>query len=112
VDQATLNQLRRGERELEVLKQDAHTPLSLEREVVILYAAVKGFTDEIGVGQLRPFEEGLYAFMDQEHPEVLARIRDSRDLSVEIEARLEGALTAFVASFRAAHPVAEEEGRL
>jgi F-type H+-transporting ATPase subunit alpha len=110
VDQATLDQLRRGERELEILKQDAHAPLPLEREVVILYAAVRGFADRVAVGQLRLFEEELYSFMEREHLEVLAGIRDSRELSAEIEAGLERALAAFVASFLAAHPVPGEEG--
>jgi F-type H+-transporting ATPase subunit alpha len=108
VDQATLNQLRRGERELEILKQDAHAPLPLEREVVILYAAVRGFADPIAVGQLRLFEEELHSFMDREHAEVLAGIRDTRDLSAEVEAGLERALQAFVAAFLLAHPAAAE----
>ena len=103
VDQATLAQLRRGERELEVLKQEAHVPLSLEHEVVLLYAAVRGHADEIAVDQLRLFEERLYEVMDREHPEILATIRDSHDLSADTEARLDEALTAFCDAFLAEH---------
>ena len=110
VDQATLAQLRRGERELEVLKQDAHTPLSLEREVVLLYAAVRGYTDEIAVDQLRRFEERLYDVMDRQHPDVLAAIRDTRDLSADTEARLDQALTAFRDAFLAEHAAAQVAG--
>lgn len=95
VDEATLQQLKRGERELEVLKQDAHAPLPLEREIVILYAAVHGYTDDVSLDQLRRFEQQLYEVMDREHPEVLAAIRDTKDLSAETEARLEEALTSF-----------------
>jgi len=102
VDPATLAQLRRGERELEVLKQPAHTPLSLEREIVLLYAAVRGYTDEIAVDQLRRFEEELYAAMDARHADILAAIRDTHDLSPDTEARLDAALTAFRDAFVAA----------
>jgi F-type H+-transporting ATPase subunit alpha len=112
VDQATLDQLRRGERELEVLKQDAHAPLPLEREIVILYAAVRGFADKVAVGQLRLFEEELYAFMDREHPDVLAAIRDTQDLSAGLETALRRALDAFTAAFLAAHPSPSEASAL
>lgn len=109
VDEATLAQLRRGERELEVLKQDAHTPLSLEQEVVLLYAAVRGYTDPVAVDQLGRFEQQLYQVMDRQHSELLAVIRETGDLSAETEARLGAALTAFrdafVAEQHSAQPV-------
>jgi F-type H+-transporting ATPase subunit alpha len=110
VDPATLAQLRRGERELEVLKQDAHVPLSLEREVVLLYAAVRGHTDDIAVDQLRLFEERLYDVMDRQHPEILAAIRDTRDLSADTEALLDEALIAFRNAFLAEHAPARAPG--
>jgi F-type H+-transporting ATPase subunit alpha len=99
VDEATLKQLSRGERELELLKQDAHTPLPLEREIVILYAGVHGYADEIPVERLRLFEERLHDFMDREHPDLLALIRDTRDLSHDTEERLSGALAGFREEF-------------
>ena len=110
VDEATLKQLRRGERELELLKQDAHTPLSLEREIVILHAAVNGYADEIPVEQLRLFEERLHAFMDREHPDLLTAIRETRDLAGETEARLSGALATFQAAFVRETPAGPKAG--
>jgi F-type H+-transporting ATPase subunit alpha len=107
VDDATLMQLRRGERELEVLKQDAHVPLSLEREIVILYAAVQGHTDDIPLERLRTFEARLYDFLDRQHPEVLATIRDTADLSADTEARLTEALTSFRDAFIKEVPAVE-----
>ncbi len=95
VDEATLVQLKRGERELEVLKQDAHVPLSLEREIVILYAAVNGYTDDVPVDQIRLLEAQLYEFMEHQHPDVLATIRETRDLPAAAEERLRSALHAF-----------------
>jgi F-type H+-transporting ATPase subunit alpha len=102
VDEATLAQLRRGERELELLKQDAHAPLSLELEVVGLYAAVNGYADEVPVDQVRRFERELYAFMERERPDVLAAIRETRDLATDLERRLRDALGRFRHTFGAA----------
>ncbi len=101
VDEATLGQLKRGEREQEVLKQDAHVPLPLEREIVILYAAVNGYTDDVALERLRRYEELLYPFLEREHPEVLRAIRETRDLPQDAEARLRQALTAFRSVFDA-----------
>lgn len=95
VDQATLEQLRRGERELEVLKQAAHDTLPLEREIVLLYAAVNGYMDQVPLERARAFETGLYEHMDQQHPDVLKTIRETGDLPEATERRLAGALTAF-----------------
>ena len=99
VDQATLQQLRRGERELELLKQAAHDPLPLEKEIVILYAAVNGYADDIPLEQVRSFEEELHAFMDRSHPDVLGDIRDTRDLTGRIEERLRALLGEFHDAF-------------
>jgi F-type H+-transporting ATPase subunit alpha len=95
VDEATLAQLRRGERELEVLKQGAHEPLPLEREIVILYAAVNGYTDDVPVERIGRFEVELYDFMEAHHPEVMTAIRETGDLTAAIEERLGAALRDF-----------------
>ena len=95
VDEATLEQLRRGERELEVLKQDAHDILPLEREIVILYAAVNGFMDQVPLEQTRSFEARLHEYMDQHHPDVLKTIREIHDLPEDADKQLAGALRDF-----------------
>jgi F-type H+-transporting ATPase subunit alpha len=107
VDEATLAQLKRGERELEVLKQDAHVPLSLEREIVILYAAVNGYTDDVPVERIRLFEAQLYGFMERKHPDVLATIRETRDIPAAAEERLRSALHEFHDAFLSGLPGAE-----
>ncbi len=99
VDAATLQQLRRGERELALLKQDAHAPLPLEEEVVTLYAAVNGYADDVALEQVRSFEAELHAFMERNHPDVLAAIRESGDLAADVEARLGAALASFREAF-------------
>jgi len=99
VDQATLQQLRRGERELELLKQAAHEPLPLEHEVVILYAAVNGLADDIPLQEVRAFEEELRVFMEESHPDLLGDIRETRDLTPRCEERLRALLGEFHAAF-------------
>ena len=99
VDEATLRQLRRGERELAVLTQDAHAPLPLEREVVILFAAVNGYTDDVPVERLRAFEDQLHRYLAEHHPEVIAALKESRDLPAEAEGRLTKAIAEFRATF-------------
>jgi F-type H+-transporting ATPase subunit alpha len=95
VDEATLQQLKRGERELEVLKQDAHAPLPLEQEIVILYAAVNGYVDDVPLEQIRAYEQQLHDYMDRQHPDLLATLRESADLSHDAEERLQRALVGF-----------------
>ena len=99
VDDATLQQLKRGERELELLKQDMHSPLPLEHEIVVLYAVVNGYTDDLPVDRLRAYEARLLEFMEREQPDVIALIRSTRELSTETEGRLAAALAAFRAAF-------------
>ena len=99
VDQATLDQLKRGERERELLKQDPHHPLPLEKEIVTLYAAVNGYTDDIPVEQVRLFEEEFHKFMDLNYPDVLADIRDTKDLLRETEEKLKEAIMRFKDGF-------------
>ena len=101
-DEATLEQLTRGERERELLKQDQHAPLSLEQEVAVLYAAVNGFVDPVPLLELHRFEQEFLAFMEARHPSVLAEIRDSKDLSPATEDALSEAATRFVRDFLAA----------
>jgi F-type H+-transporting ATPase subunit alpha len=92
VDEATLAQLTRGERELELLKQSPHAPLPLEREVVLLAAAIQGYTDTIPVARLPAFEGWLFDTLERDHPDILKAIRETGDLSAETEHRLTGAL--------------------
>ncbi len=99
VDQTTLDQLRRGERGRELLKQDQHNPLPLEKEVVILYAAVHGYVDEIPLEQIKKFEEEFFQFMDMQYPEVMKDIKETLDLTSVTEEKLKEAISGFKQSF-------------
>jgi F-type H+-transporting ATPase subunit alpha len=99
VDQATLDQLTRGEREREVLKQDQHNPLPLEKQIVILYASVNGYLDAVPVEQVKAYEEEIFAFMDAQYPGVLQSIGELKDLSEDTEKNLGQAMSRFTQDF-------------
>jgi F-type H+-transporting ATPase subunit alpha len=99
VDQATLDQLTRGEREREVLKQDQHNPLPLEKQIVILYAAVNGYLDAVPVEQVKAYEETLFTFMASQYPSVLPGISELKDLSEDTEKILVQAISRFTREF-------------
>jgi F-type H+-transporting ATPase subunit alpha len=99
VDQATLDQLTRGEREREVLKQDQHNPLPLEKQIVILYAAVNGYLDAVPVEQVKTYETELLAFMDAGYAGLLHDIGEVKDLSEDAEKNLAEAISRFTREF-------------
>jgi F-type H+-transporting ATPase subunit alpha len=70
LDKATLAQLARGERIVEMLKQPQYAPMPLHREVYIIYAGTNGYLDELPVKDVRRFESELYKFMDEKYPDL------------------------------------------
>ncbi len=88
LDKASLDQLNRGRRLTEILKQDQYQPLPVEKQVLILFAGTNGYLDDLPVEQCRKFEEELYRFTDNAHPGVLEEIRTEKKLSDDLIARL------------------------
>ncbi|MDO4925819.1 MAG: F0F1 ATP synthase subunit alpha [Turicibacter sp.] len=80
LDEATRAKLARGERTVEVLKQGVHQPLPVEKQVCIIYALVNGFLDSIELSDISRFEKEFYTFLENERPQILAHIRDTKDL--------------------------------
>ena len=80
LDKATQAKLNRGERTVEVLKQDLHKPLRVEYQVAIIYSLVNGFLDDIPVEDILRFEQELYTYLDQHGKELLAQIRETGNL--------------------------------
>ena len=70
LDKATRAQLERGQRITEILKQPLYKPVAMEKQVMILYAAINGLLDDVPLTKMREFEDGLYKFMEAGHPEV------------------------------------------
>jgi F-type H+-transporting ATPase subunit alpha len=101
LDKATRDQLTRGEKLSEVVKQPQYQPLSVEKQVAILYAATKGQLDDVPTPRLKEFEIQFYRFLEAERPTVLAEIGKTKALSDELASALDDALAAFRQSFLA-----------
>jgi len=99
LDAVTQRLLNRGARLTELLKQPQFSPLKMEEQVCVIYAGVNGFLDKLPLDKVRPFEDGLLAFLRSKHPDILESIRSSTDLSSDVEAKLKSAVEAFSASF-------------
>jgi F-type H+-transporting ATPase subunit alpha len=106
LDKATLNQLNRGRRLVEVLKQPQYQPLPVEKQVTIIYAATSGHVDAVPVEQVRDYETELFKFLDTRRPQVLSSLAEKKQIDDEIRASLNDALKEFGASFAAARRTA------
>jgi F-type H+-transporting ATPase subunit alpha len=100
LDKATRSQLERGQRITEILKQPLYKPVAMEKQVVILYAAINGLLDDVPLAKMREFEAGLYQFMDAGHPEVVNSIAREKDLSQATSEALKGAIQEFKQTFK------------
>ncbi len=99
LDKATQARLRRGERLVEILKQDQYSPLPVEKQIMIIFAGTTGMLDDIPVDQVREFEKQFYNVMDADYASIGQTIRESGDLTDEIENELKAAIEAFKKSF-------------
>ena len=101
LDAATRAQLARGQLATEVLKQAQYAPLSLEEEVVILFAVNSGAMEEVALDRTGEFELGLLRHVSGNHPDILASIQETRDITDETEAKLNAAISAYNSTFSA-----------
>ena len=99
LDKATQMQLARGERLVQMLKQGQYVPLPVNKQVLVIYAATNGFVDDYPVEILEKYEEELYHFMDNRHPEIMKEITEKKIISDELKAKLNEALNKFKEQF-------------
>lgn len=99
LDAATQRMLARGSRLVEVLKQGQYRPLPVERQVFIIYSATAGFLDDLQESQIGRFEEELFSFVENKHPEIFEEIRAKRELSDDLKQRMDEALREFKSIF-------------
>ena len=95
LDKATQAQLARGQRLTEILKQPQYQPMDVEKQVLVIWAATNGYTDDIAVEDVRRFETSLLSFVENSHPGLLAAIADKKILNDEIKNDLKQALEDF-----------------
>jgi F-type H+-transporting ATPase subunit alpha len=102
LDKATLSQLNRGRRLVEVLKQPQYQPLPVEKQVIIIYAATNGFLDSVEVERVSAYETELFAFLDSRRAQLLSGLAEKKQIDDSIKNDLNQALTEFGKTFAAA----------
>jgi F-type H+/Na+-transporting ATPase subunit alpha len=84
---------------VEILKQGQYSPITVEKQVLIIYAANEGFMDDLPVEQCRPFEVELYRFVENAHPGLLNTIREKKSLDDALKGQITSAIKEFKARF-------------
>src|SRR5713226_1328923 len=95
LDKATQAQLARGQRLTEILKQPQYVPMDVEKQVLIIWSAINGFTDDVAIEDIRKFETELLRFIENSHPAVLQKLREKKAIDDEIKKDLEQSLKDF-----------------
>jgi F-type H+-transporting ATPase subunit alpha len=102
LDKATQNQLNRGSRLVEILKQNQFSPLPFSKQILIVFAGTGGFLDDLPVEQVRPFELELYKYVDTANPGLLRTIMDKKILDDGLKAEMKKVISEFKEQFVAA----------
>ncbi|MBA64932.1 MAG: F0F1 ATP synthase subunit alpha [Candidatus Marinimicrobia bacterium] len=100
LDKATLAQLTRGERMVEILKQNQYVPMNVEKQIAIIFAASKGHLDDLEANQVSEFESGLFEYLDVNANDSLESIVTEGNISDETAERLEKAISDFKLGFK------------
>ncbi|MCL2678636.1 MAG: F0F1 ATP synthase subunit alpha, partial [Clostridiales bacterium] len=95
LDKATKFTLDRGERMTQILKQGQYSPMPVEEQIMAIFAATQGFTDDIEPGQVVAFEQKLLAYVRLQYKDVLAEIKEKKQLSSELIAKIRAVITEF-----------------
>jgi F-type H+/Na+-transporting ATPase subunit alpha len=99
LDASTQKLLARGSRLTELLKQPQYAPMPVEEQVVSIFAGVRGYLDQIEVGKVTKFEQGLLAMVRSKHGDVLKEIREKRELTPDTDKKLAGIVDSFAKTF-------------
>src|SRR6185503_12261186 len=105
LDRATQLQLARGQRMVELLKQGQYQPLSVERQIAIIFAGTQGHLDDMPIDQIRPFEEFLFGFLERKNAQVLSDVANKKELTDDLRAALGSAIDAAKAEFLTARGI-------
>ena len=95
LDEASRKQLERAQRMVELLKQPPYSPLSVEKQVVLIFAGTRGFLDDVAVSKIREFEDGIYPFIEAKYPDLFEQIRTKKALDKDLEDKLAKAIEDF-----------------
>ncbi len=100
LDKATLAQIERGKRMVELLKQGQYVPMTMAEQILILYAGTQGFTDDVDVEKIRDFEESLLSHMRAQKQDVLDEIADKKALDEALKEKLNDVISAFKSTYQ------------
>jgi len=99
LDAATQAQLSRGERLVEILKQDQYKPLSVAQQIIVIFAGVRGLLEDIAVDDVKRFETGLLNFIEEKHPDIISGIEKDKKLDDAKEAKLKEVIQEYKGLF-------------
>ncbi len=99
LDKVTRDQLERGARLVEILKQGQYVPVPVEKQVVIIYAGTRGYIDKLDISHIAAYERGLYDFIEKKYGAIYENIRTKKSLDDQTEAMLKKALDEFGTAF-------------
>jgi len=100
LDKATQQQLNRGERLVEILKQDQYAQISFEKQIVIIYAAAKGHLDSVEIENIKRFEKEYVEYLEVKHPDLLPKLAERKEIDEEIDKEMVSALESFLKGFK------------
>jgi F-type H+-transporting ATPase subunit alpha len=100
LDKTTQAQLNRGQHLQEILKQPQYEPMSLENQVIVIFAGTQGFADKVPLDRMHSWEIALLRYLDASHPEVGKDIAEKKRITDETQAALRSALGAFTATWQ------------
>jgi F-type H+-transporting ATPase subunit alpha len=99
LDKATQQTINRGLRLVELLKQEPYNPIPVEKQIIAIYAGTNGYLDDLPVEAVRKFEKELYAYLDNQRPDILKDIREKKALDDDLKRRIDEALKDFKSKF-------------
>jgi F-type H+/Na+-transporting ATPase subunit alpha len=100
LDASTQRQLTRGQRLVEILKQPQYQPLSMEKQVMILFAGTRGFLDKYPIDVVGKYEAGLYPFIEDRYPQIYAELKEKQIISDALDGMMKDALKAYDEEFK------------
>ncbi len=101
LDKATLAQLNRGQRMVELLKQDQYVPMPVAQQIMVIFAGTNGYVDDVPVNAVKKFEAELLKFAASKHADLLKDIAAKKQLDEDLRSRLKGAIEEFKKTFSA-----------
>ena len=102
LDKSTQQQLRRGARLVELLKQGQYVPLTVDKQVVMIYLGTNGLLDELPVNSIQQFEKEFLQMFELKHKDLLTSIAEKKDLSDDVAKQIQSIAKEFISTFKAA----------